>query len=290
MEVESLQCPRCGNQASQLQEVDAAIVAKLREQNPEIDIPSSVCANCFSQLAAPMARGSVLLAREKAKEQKKLMLWKSRVNLIKQARQAMKDKAFSEAAVAYEKYIKVLEIIFDTQTGGLAPEQFKDSARTQELTVVASVYWDLLRIYDTSERYGDRQGLAATKLAQFLRFTPIYPDITRKAEAFARTAKNASVIRSFLKDASEEKGRCFIATAAFDSPFCDEVFTLQNWRDQVLNNSTGGRIFIKFYYAVSPTISNIINRLDFMKPGTRRLLRWFIHLAIRQDFRLPSRR
>jgi hypothetical protein len=79
----------------------------------------------------------------------------------------MNDKAFSDAAVAYEKYIKVLEIIFDAKPGELSPEQFKDAARTQELTVVASAYWDLLRIYDTSEKYGDRQAIAAKKLAQF---------------------------------------------------------------------------------------------------------------------------
>ena len=73
----------------------------------------------------------------------------------------MNDKMFSDAAVNYEKYIKVLEVVFDCKAGELAPEMFKDSARTQELTVVTSVFWDLLRIYDTSSKYGDRMQRAA---------------------------------------------------------------------------------------------------------------------------------
>ena len=181
-------CPRCGTPSNELQHMDAGLIAKLRESGNEEQIPPQVCANCFTQLAGSVARGSLLMAREKAKEQKKLMLWKSRVNLIKKARQSMTEKSFSEAAVAYEKYIKVLEVVFDSKPGELNPEQFKDSARTQELTIVASVYWDLLRIYDTSERYGERQSIAAKKLAQFLRFTPIFPDILRKAESFQKTA------------------------------------------------------------------------------------------------------
>ena len=110
----------------------------------------------------------------------------------------MNEKAFSDAAVAYEKYIKLIEMVFDAEPGGLTAEHFKDAARTQELTVIASTYWDLLRIYDTSDKYGDRQMLAAKKLAIFLRFTPIYPDIIRKASAFQKTARNPDAIKAFL--------------------------------------------------------------------------------------------
>ena len=129
---------------NELHSVDGALIAKLRESGQtDIHSESSLCellyGNCW--LRCPRRPS---LAREKAKEQKKLMLWKSRVNLIKKARQSMQEKAFSDAAVAYEKYIKVLEVVFDCKQGELTPEQFKDSARTQELTIVASVYWDLL--------------------------------------------------------------------------------------------------------------------------------------------------
>lgn len=265
-------CPRCGNPSEEFQTLDAALLAKIKEGGNSEALPASVCANCFRDVAGGVARGSVLMAREKAKEQKKLMLWKSRVNLIKKARQCMNEKAFSDAAVAYEKYLKVLEIVFDCPAGDLTPEHFKESARTQELTVVASVYWDLLRIYDTSSKYGDRQASAAKKLAQFLRFTPIFPDIIRKAEVFQKTAKNPSVIKSFLKSAATERGRCFIATSAFEyhSP---EVEILTIFRDQTLQKYLLGRVFISLYYQVSPPLARFLDKQNFLKSIVRSFLR-----------------
>lgn len=277
-----IQCPRCGNNVVDLQNIDPALAERLKKDGVADSLPPAVCSNCFSQLAGSIGRGGILHVREKAREQKKLMLWKSRVNLIKKARHCMNDKKYSEAAVQYEKYIKVLEVVFDSQPGQLSPEKFKDSARTQELTVVASVYWDLVRIYDTSEKYGERMALSAKKLAQFLRFTPIYPDIMRKAESFARTAKNPTAVKNFLKAAKEGKGRCFIATAAFESPMAAEVILLQNWRDFYLYQSWWGSLFVKSYYLFSPPIAYLLDAFPFLKPFMRKALRLFIDRAIRQ--------
>ncbi|GIL17291.1 MAG: hypothetical protein BroJett040_10420 [Oligoflexia bacterium] len=277
-----LQCPNCGKKVEELQAIDSALAAKIAESGIAQSVPPQVCMSCFTQLAGSIGRGSILLAKEKAKEQKKLMLWKSRVNLIKKARQCMTEKAFSDAAVQYEKYIKVLEMVFEAKPGELSPEMFKDSARTQELTVVASVYWDLLRIYDTSEKYGERQALAAKKLTQFLRFTPIYPDILRKAESFSKSARNPAVFKQFLKMASDSKGRCFIATAAFDNPFAQEVLILQDWRDRTLEKTPMGCLFVKLYYRFSPPIAALMDRLPFLKAPIRTALRLFIDRALRQ--------
>jgi hypothetical protein len=264
-------CPKCGTPSASLVSIDGGLVAKLRESGNNEPIPPQVCENCYAALAGSVARGSMLMAREKAKEQKRLMLWKSRVNLIKKARQCMTDKMFSDAAVAYEKYLKVLEVVFECKSGELSPEHFKDSARTQELTVVASAYWDLLRIYDTSDRYGDRQLQAGKKLSQFLRFTPIYPDILRKAEAFQKTAKHPEAIRQFLKLSSDNKGRCFIATAAFGYESA-EVRILTRWRDEILLRHFFGRAFVEFYYLVSPKIASVLDRIPALKTPVRAVL------------------
>lgn len=261
-----------------MQIIDPSLMKKLNEAG-HTDLPSQVCDNCFTQLAGGVARGSLLLAREKAKEQKKINLWKSRVQLIKKARQAMTGKQFSDAAVAYEKYIKVLEVVFDCQAGELTPEHFKDSARTQELTVVASVYWDLFRIYDTSDKYGDRMQQASKKLAQFLRFTPIYPDIVRKAESFSRNARNPQVVKSFIKALGEDKSKCFIATSAFESPLAPEVVALRHFRDRTLEQSVWGRFFVRTYYLFSPQIAVFLNRCPVFKSPIRLILRVFARLV-----------
>ena len=44
-----------------------------------------------------------------------------------------------------------------------------------------------------------------------------------------------------------------MATSVYGSYDCPEVWTLRRYRDEVLGETWYGRMFIKFYYAVSPT-------------------------------------
>ncbi|WP_413569082.1 CFI-box-CTERM domain-containing protein [Bdellovibrio sp. HCB117] len=273
-----IQCPRCGIQVTELHPVDADLITKLQSIG-ESNLPPQVCAGCISDLRRTVASssGGVLMAQERAKEQHRLQLWKSRVMLIKKARLCMTQKLYSEAAMSYEKYLKILDIVFDIKKGErLKPEAFKDSARTTELTVVASVYWDLMRIYDTHEKYADRMMNAAKQLAMFIQFTPIYPDIIRKAESFQKTARNPHIVKQFLKMSDKERPRCFIATAAFENSQAPEVMSLRAFRDFTLRRSAWGRKFIAIYYKFSPHIACLLDKQPRMKPAVRALLRLLI--------------
>lgn len=271
-----IQCPRCGIQVTELHAVPGDIAMKLQASGESV--PGQVCVGCITELQRNIAAssGGVLMAQERAKEQHRLNLWKNRVQLIKQARTCMNQKMYSEAAAAYEKYIKIMEIVFDCKKGELKPELFKESARHTELTVVASVYWDLLRIYDMSDRYADRQNACAKQLSIFIRFTPIYPDIIRKAEIFQRSAKNPAVIKQFLKMSSESRPRCFVATSAFESVYALEVQQLRFFRDHSLKKHSWGRSFTKWYYRVSPKLACLLDKHSWAKPAVRGLLRLLI--------------
>lgn len=273
-----IQCPRCGIQVNELHPVDSDLIAKLQAAG-ETNLPPQVCAGCISDLrrAAVTSSGGILMQQERAREQHRLQLWKSRVMLIKKARMCMTQKLYSEAAIAYEKYLKILDIVFDVKKGDrLRPEAFKDSARTTELTVVASVYWDLLRIYDTSEKYSDRMSNAAKQLAVFVQYTPIYPDIIRKAETFQKSARNPQIVKQFLKMADKERPRCFIATAAFADPRSPEVMALREFRDFTLRPSYWGRQFIALYYKFSPRVACLLDKHPQFKPAVRAALRLLI--------------
>lgn len=273
-----VQCPRCQLKVNEIVDVDAGLLAQLADVG-EIMPPSQVCLPCMQELrrlASKGKGGGVLLAQERAKDQHRNQIWKSRVQLIKKARVLMTGKNYSEAAVAYEKYIKVLELVFNVKKGeSLTPEMFKENARTSELTVVASIYWDLLRIYDTSDKYTSRQIVAAKQLAKFIPFTPIFPDIIKKAEMFAKTAKHPQIIKQFMKDAASQRPRCFVATSAF-GPRAPETQLLRAFRDERLRNSQAGRRFIFAYYRVSPAIARVLDRIPAAKPAVRALLRLFI--------------
>lgn len=226
---------------------------------------------------ASTGKGSYLVSLEKAKEDRKVKLWHSRLAFTKKGHAFMQSKLFSEAAVVYEKYLKILEMIFECAPGQLNPDHFKESARTAELSVVTSVYWDLLRIYDTSDAYGDRQKRAAAQLAKFAPLTPIFPDLLRKAQIFQKQCRHPEVIKLFLSSASNERPRCFIATSAFESPHATEVQILRHFRDQYLKKSFWGRKFIFLYYKFSPTIACALDKHVGLKRPVRLALRLLIN-------------
>lgn len=70
---------------------------------------------------------------------------------------------------------------------------------------------------------------------------------------------------------------CLIATAAYGTPMAKQILVLKRWRDEKLIRSTGGRIFVSFYYITSPTIARIIWRSDKLKS----LIRSFISPIVR---------
>lgn len=274
-------CPFCGDNVQGLVSIDPGMRLRLQNEAAVASVPENVCAGCYSQLSKMVSKGAVLRAEAQAKEQNRLMLWRNRVQLVKQAKQHLAQKDYSGAAVAYEKYIRVLEIVYDCKQGELKPEMFRTPARAQEMTVIASVYWDLMRIYDTNSRYAERQSRAAEKLAAFVRFTPIFPQIMRKADSQVRSAKNPESFKKFLKLSNSNRPRCFIATAAFDGQRVETVETLCAFRDQVLKSSASGRRFIHAYYKISPSIAEALDRHPAFKPTARKLLMWVASLASR---------
>jgi hypothetical protein len=276
-------CPYCKDNVQGLVSIDPGMRLRLQNEAQLVSLPETVCAGCFAQLSKMVSKGAVLRAEAQAKEQNRLMLWRNRVQLVRQAKQHLAQKDYSGAAVAYEKYIRVLEIVYDCKQGELKPEMFKSAARAQEMTVIASVYWDLMRIYDTNSRYAERQSRAAEKLAAFVRFTPIFPQIMRKADTQTRTAKNPESFKKFLKLSNSNRPRCFIATAAFDGEREETVEALCEFRDGVLRATPSGRRMIHAYYKVSPRIASLLDRHPAFKPMTRKLLKWTARIISRAN-------
>ena len=221
----------------------------------------------------PKTPGSRVLAHEKAREQYKQNLWNYRVVLIKKGNLLVKKNLYGEAAVVYEKYLKILEMIYECGPNGLTPEMLKESARTTELAILSGVYWDLVRIYDTSDAFLDRQKKAAEKLARFAAYTPLFLDLMKRAKAFQKTSRHPDVIKNMISKAGNVKSRCFIATAAFESPVAPEVQALREFRDLNLRETPMGRQFIFYYYKYSPRIACFIDEHESLKAPIRFVLR-----------------
>jgi len=77
----------------------------------------------------------------------------------------------------------------------------------------------------------------------------------------------------------EEAGNCFIATAAYGTPFAEEINILRSFRDKRLNNNPLGYKFVKFYYKISPGIANVISKNEFLKKIVRIALKPIIEIV-----------
>jgi len=270
-------CPQCGTQVESLVPVDQPLQMLLQAQGTKI--ANEVCSNCLNKFQnKPQLTGtSLIVAQEKSLDERKLRLWRSRIQLLTSARKHMMSKRYADAAATYEKYIKILELVFDIKKGGrLTPEIFKDSARTQELTVVTNVFWDLVRIYDNHPAWSEKQKVAAEQLASFLGFTPVYLEILRKAETFLKKSNNPGTVKMLIRKATASRAHCFIATETFASPFAPEVIALRRWRDNRLIPYFWGRLLVKFYYLTSPSIARILRRSPQLRKGMKKFLGEFI--------------
>lgn len=78
----------------------------------------------------------------------------------------------------------------------------------------------------------------------------VMKDLQKKCDA---RYDNASIEFHFPGD-SKSSGACYIATAVYGSYECPEVWTLRRFRDNVLLNDFFGRLFVKMYYKLSPTM------------------------------------
>lgn len=272
-----VKCPSCSTDVPEIYPVELALRERIRKLDPGFEVNNEMCRACMNDIRKrALGAGGLLMAQDRAAGDRKKRLWQSRIPLIKKGHALMANKLYSEAAVSYEKYLKVLELVFDCKPGELNPESLKESARTAELTVIVGAYWDLLRIYDSNDRYSDRQKHAALQLAKFINYTPIYPDIMKKAMIFITQARHPDIVKSFISNAKKKRTRCFVATSAFEAPAALEVQYLRNYRDQTLKQTFWGRKCILFYYKVSPEIATFLDQQTWLKPFVRALLRFVI--------------
>ena len=283
----STHCPRCQSSSGGLIKIEAGMRLGLKTAKMDKDLPEMVCSACYQELSGFVSQGAKLRAELKVKASNRADMWTKGVSLVKLGRDLMTKREFAEAAMVYEKYLRVLELVFEVIPGGIHPDLFKNTSMQKELVVITSVYWDLLRIYDSNPRYADQQMKAAQKLAEFVRHTAIFADIAGKAADFSKKAKNKAPFELFLKEAKVRHSRCFIASAAFESHDCLVVWRLRLFRDHVLKKYSWGRALVKSYYRHSPRIAQKIESSSFLKPPIRLILRAASRIVV-WTFRLKS--
>ena len=65
---------------------------------------------------------------------------------------------------------------------------------------------------------------------------------------------------TITRHSSTSSNGCYIATAVYGSYDCPEVWTLRRFRDYDLRKKWYGRLFIRVYYTISPTLVRVFGK------------------------------
>ncbi len=99
------------------------------------------------------------------------------------------------------------------------------------------------------------------------------------------TGRNARTsYTSTSSSSSSSSGGCYIATAAYGSYDCPQVWVLRRYRDNKLAKSTAGRAFIKCYYAISPKLVKAFGGFDAVNKANRSWLDRFVAKLQREGY------
>lgn len=87
-----------------------------------------------------------------------------------------------------------------------------------------------------------------------------------------------SISSGWKKGKRRAKKACYVATCVYGSYDCPEVCVLRRFRDRSLASTLFGRIFIKLYYAISPTAVKVFGRNKFVRNIWKK---WLDRLVLR---------
>ena len=98
----------------------------------------------------------------------------------------------------------------------------------------------------------------------------------RPSSGYSSTYKpsySSSTKPSYSSSSNTKKSEgCYIATMAYGDYDHPQVMELRKYRDQVLLKSVPGRLFVRFYYWISPKMVKLLSGHDSINKAIRRVL------------------
>lgn len=113
-----------------------------------------------------------------------------------------------------------------------------------------------------------------------------YPEPYPMSRSLYEDAELVRLVRE--KDAakspasSTSSSGCYVATAIYGSYDSEPVMVLRRFRDEKLQSFAAGRIFVRSYYAASPTLVRLTNRFSAIRKPVKVVLDYLV-LLLRKD-------
>lgn len=150
----------------------------------------------------------------------------------------------------------LLEERYNGKYSALSVDAWKDSIEVYQLyTNQLPSYIDLSGMQKIINGFGDK--------------------IKKYDESYVTPSLSKNSSSTSNTDTSSSSG-CYVATAVYGSYDCPEVWTLRRFRDFTLDETWYGRLFIKAYYATSPTFVKYFGNVKLFKSQGKKLLDIFV--------------
>ena len=109
------------------------------------------------------------------------------------------------------------------------------------------------------DKYCDLFGKPRTKYGR-----DAYENRNRRTTSTSSYTSSSPSVSSSTSQQQSKSG-CYVATCVYGSYDCPEVWMLRRYRDCHLDNTWFGRLFIKIYYAISPTLVKLFGKTKWFK-------------------------
>lgn len=168
-------------------------------------------------------------------------------------------------------------------SAGINPEQSSLEGSTKvdqfKFTVIAEKAWNAATVTNKDQNSWRKDAFGAwMKISEYNKTTEFgwkayenrfRPD-TYHAFQWENITERTEDGEGFVKKVTSSddtniqyKSGCYIATVCYNSSDCPEVDTLRKYRDEVLHQNILGRAFVKLYYWLSPSISQVMKSFPF---------------------------
>lgn len=133
-----------------------------------------------------------------------------------------------------------------------------DSYVEEEVNMIISSNYYLGLIYATENGYKNKEkAITYLTKAKDLGYSITNEEIQNMTDNIIDSTP------SVQKNSNDKSGGCYVATCVYGSYDCPPVWTLRRFRDNTLSQNLFGRMFIRVYYAASPTIVKMFGKYEW---------------------------
>jgi hypothetical protein len=200
-------------------------------------------------------------------------------NLNENAFNNIRNFAFDILQI-YNDKMKILNITYDRYSKSLLASQIKEGLCNALKNIPPDYYFDDKRVVDAIKEFGGTHYGSPSESSLYIdKYCDLFGKSRTKHGRAAYENRNSSSYSysgssysssssssgSSYSSGGSSSGGCYVATCVYGSYDCPEVWILRRYRDCYLDNHWFGKIFIKMYYAISPTIVKWFGKTKWFK-------------------------